>query len=228
MNSEKNAAEVAGKLSFTVEDNNYVTGQQFLFGREIKKVAGIPLDAKLFMQNRAPWVDNLIENDEEVDLARPGIEYFFVGKDFELKINGAIFQWHQRYITGNQVRELAKLDEQDELFLKTSDSRIDRLIADDDKVDLLEPGIEQFYTSAVDRTITLIISGVPKSWNKKKISFKEVIILAYGSYDDRPTMVYTVAYEDGPKQNPEGSMVKGTEVFTKDHMIFHATATDKS
>jgi hypothetical protein len=41
-------------------------------------------------------------------------------------------------------------------------------------------------------------------------------------------MVYTVAYEDGPKQNPEGSMLKGAIVFVKDKMIFHATATDRS
>ena len=41
-------------------------------------------------------------------------------------------------------------------------------------------------------------------------------------------MVYTVAYEDGPKQNPEGSMLKDSVVFVKNEMIFHATATDKS
>ncbi len=41
-------------------------------------------------------------------------------------------------------------------------------------------------------------------------------------------MVYTVAYEDGPKQNPEGSMNKNQDVFVKNKMIFHATATDKS
>ena len=57
---------------------------------------------------------------------------------------------------------------------------------------------------------------------------QEVIILAYGTYIDKPTMVYTVAYEDGPKENLEGSMLKGTSVFAKNKMIFHATATDKS
>ena len=74
----------------------------------------------------------------------------------------------------------------------------------------------------------IIVNGSPKPWKEKKISFKEIILLAYGEFIDKPTMVYTVAYEDGPKQNPEGSMAKGTEVFVKNKMIFHATATDKS
>ena len=79
-----------------------------------------------------------------------------------------------------------------------------------------------------DRKLVIIVNGTPKKWEKPKIEFKEVIILAFGSYVDKPTMVYTVAYEDGPKQNPEGSMQRDSVVFVKNEMIFHATATDKS
>jgi hypothetical protein len=228
MNLSKIEPKGSNTLSFIVEDRTYVTGQQILFGHEIKKVAGIPLDTKLFLQNRKPWVDNLIENDEEVDLAREGLEYFFIEKDFQLKVNEAVFHWKQRYITGKQVIKLANLEDDDLLFFKTVDNRIDQLIGEDDKVDLLEPGIEKFYTKENDKKVSIYISGVLKEWDNKKISFKEVVILAYGNYEDRPTMVYTVAYEDGPKKNPEGSMIKGSEVFVKHLMIFHATATDKS
>jgi hypothetical protein len=55
-----------------------------------------------------------------------------------------------------------------------------------------------------------------------------VIIPAYGKYIDSPNMVYTIGYEDGPKQNVEGSMFIDKEVFVTNNMIFHATATDKS
>ena len=79
-----------------------------------------------------------------------------------------------------------------------------------------------------DRKQVIIVNGTPKSWEKHKIEFKEVIVLAFDTYVDKPTMVYTVAYEDGPKQNPEGSMRKDSIVFVKNQMIFHATATDKS
>src|SRR5262245_47312727 len=78
------------------------------------------------------------------------------------------------------------------------------------------------------KEVTLIVNGEPKPWGNEKISFKEVVILAFGKYNDDPNWVYTVAYEDGPKQNPKGSMVKGQEVHVQNKMIFHATATDKS
>jgi hypothetical protein len=79
-----------------------------------------------------------------------------------------------------------------------------------------------------DKGIKIIVNGTLKSWESKQISFKELIILVYGNYIDNPTMVYTVAYEDGPKENREGSMIKDSVVYVKNKMIFHATAADKS
>lgn len=79
-----------------------------------------------------------------------------------------------------------------------------------------------------DKETILIVNATPKPWRKEKISFTEVIILAFGAQNDNPNWIYTVAYEDGPKQNPEGSMIKGQEVHVKNKMIFHAKATDQS
>lgn len=74
----------------------------------------------------------------------------------------------------------------------------------------------------------LIVNGREKIWNKKQISFEEVVVLAFGSYDNNPNKVYTVTYDRGPHQNPEGTMVYGDIVFIKNKMIFNVTATDKS
>ncbi len=82
--------------------------------------------------------------------------------------------------------------------------------------------------NAKKKETVIIVNGTAKQWPKRQISFEEIITLAYGQYIDKPTMVYTVAYEDGPKQNREGSLIKGQVVFVKNKMIFHATATDKS
>lgn len=74
----------------------------------------------------------------------------------------------------------------------------------------------------------LIVNLKEKPWPGKKITFEEVVILAFGTYDSNPNKVYTVTYDRGPHENPEGSMVKGDSVFTKNKMIFNVTATDKS
>ena len=144
----------------------------------------------------------------------------------ELTINGNLYHWHQEYITGAEIRKLGKILLEEEIFLAIKKPWEDEQIQDETKVNLARPEIEHFYSKT--KTVAIIVNGTPHKWNKLKIEFKEVIILAYGQYIDKPTMVYTVAYEDGPKQNPEGSMVKNQDVFVKNKMIFHATATDKS
>ena len=142
-------------------------------------------------------------------------------------INDKPFTSDKPVIIGKKVRQLGKIEEDDEIFLKRPGGK-DELITDETKIDLSKHGTEHFYSKEVKVEVVIIVNGSPRKWEKKKISFVEVVILAYGNYIDNPTMVYTVAYEDGPKQNPEGSMVKGSSVFVKNKMIFHATATDKS
>ncbi len=74
----------------------------------------------------------------------------------------------------------------------------------------------------------LIVNGREKQWAEKTITFEQVVILAFGSYDNNQNKVYTVTYDRGPHENPEGSMVKGDSVLIKNKMIFNVTATDKS
>lgn len=144
----------------------------------------------------------------------------------ELTINGKKYEWNQQYITGAEIRRLGNIPHDDEIFLAVKKPWEDEPIPEDKQVNLARPEIEHFYSKA--KEVIIMVNGTPHKWTKEKISFKEVIVLAFGQYIDKPTMVYTVAYEDGPKQNPEGSMFVGQEVFVKHKMIFNATATDKS
>jgi hypothetical protein len=145
-----------------------------------------------------------------------------------ITINGEKHEWHHQYITGAEVRKMGQISEEDDIFLAIKKPWEDESVGNETKIDLARPGIEHFFSQEKEREIVIIVNGTQKKWEKREITFVEVIILAYGTYIDKPTMVYTVAYEDGPKQNPEGSMIKGSSVFVKNKMIFHATATDKS
>lgn len=143
-----------------------------------------------------------------------------------LTINAKQYEWNQEYITGAEIRKLGSISPEDEIFLAIKKPWEDEHISNEKQVNLARPEIEHFYSKT--KEVIIIVNGTPHKWEKPKISFKEVIIFAFGQYIDKPTMVYTVAYEDGPKQNPEGSMFAGKEVFIKNKMVFHATATDKS
>lgn len=145
-----------------------------------------------------------------------------------LMINKKQFEWHQEYITGAEIRELGNIPTTDEIFLAIKKPWEDEPIANETKVNLARPEIEHFYSKEKDCKVTVIVNGKPKQWTEKSITFEQVVILAFGSYDPNPNKVYTVTYDRGPHQNPEGSMVKGDTVCIKDKIIFNVTATDKS
>lgn len=226
----KNHNENTGKpvLKLTVNGKSYEWSEQYITGKQIREIGKIEIDDKLYLRVEEPWLDELILPDTKVNLARPGIEEFYSTEKLVFTVNGKSFQWPDQFIRGKQIREVAGIDADDLIYLDNEKPYKDNLIEDNEEVDLARPTIEHFYTVEVNFQVTIIVNGQQKTWDKPKITYKDVVILVYGAYNDSPTMVYTVAYEDGPRQNPEGSMIKDSVVFVKNKMIFHATATDKS
>lgn len=145
-----------------------------------------------------------------------------------LIIDGNHFEWHQQYITGEEIRKLGSIPQDHQIYLRIREPWNDEPVNDDTSVDLARPGIEHFFSKEKDFKIILMVNGREKPWSEKKITFDQVVILAFGNYDNNPNKVYTVTYDRGPKENPEGSMVKGDVVVVKNKMIFNVTATDKS
>jgi hypothetical protein len=191
-------------------------------------MAKIPMSKEIYLSLKDPWDDELIGNETLVDLARPGIEHFYVKHPLKFTINKHPYKWKSQYITGEQLRHLGDVNSEDDLYLKFNGHYEDELIVDETRVDLARPGIEQFYSKKADRKVALIVNGKPKEWNKSTITFEQVVVLAFGSISNNPNVCYTVTYKRGPHQNPEGSMVRGDVVYVKNKMVFNVTATDKS
>ena len=78
-----------------------------------------------------------------------------------------------------------------------------------------------------DKGVTLIVNAREKKWDKKTISFEEVIELAFGSYSDEESIEYTVSYAKG-EDRKEGTLTKGESVKVKDGMVFNVKRTDRS
>ncbi len=78
------------------------------------------------------------------------------------------------------------------------------------------------------KDLILIVNGREKEWNEETISFEQVVILAFGTYQQNGRTAYTVTYTRGNNDKPQGSMVAGDVVKVKHKMIFNVTATDKS
>lgn len=216
----------SGELIFAINGEQFEWLEQFIIGAELKNLAKLSPDVELYLSIQDPWDDELISNETRVNLARPEIEHFYSKQKLKYSINGQHFESVRQYVKGEFLRKQGNIPEDEDLYLKVEKPWEDELITPEEWVDLARPGIEHFKSKSVE--FLLIVDGREKKWHKRKISFQEVVVLAKGAYQDSTTMYYTVTYDRGPKQNPEGSMVKGDVVFVKNKMIFNVTATDKS
>lgn len=79
-----------------------------------------------------------------------------------------------------------------------------------------------------DKEFDIFVNTRPKKWKEKKISYEQVIILAYDEYIDNEDNVYSVTYTKGENPHHEGSLTKGRSVPVKDGMIFDVTHTNRS
>lgn len=78
------------------------------------------------------------------------------------------------------------------------------------------------------KQVTIIVGGQPKEWDKEQISFDQVVQLAYPDATQGDNKIYYVTYENGPKQNREGSMDPGEKVHVQEGMEFVVERGDKS
>lgn len=79
-----------------------------------------------------------------------------------------------------------------------------------------------------NKEFNILVNAREKIWTEKKISFDEIVILAFGLISTDPNVSYTVTYKKGDNNKPEGIIVKGDEVKLKDGMRFNVTQTNRS
>lgn len=79
-----------------------------------------------------------------------------------------------------------------------------------------------------EKNIIIIVNGEEKEVKKEKISYEEVIMLAFGSYNDSEDVAYTIMYFRGNNEKPNGFLLKGQEVNVKKGMKFNVSKTNRS
>ncbi len=78
-----------------------------------------------------------------------------------------------------------------------------------------------------DKDVIIIINGREVEYSQKRITFEELIELAFGTSSYPEDTVITVTYSKGPHLD-KGSLVPGDSVNVKRGMIFNATKTTRS
>jgi hypothetical protein len=77
-----------------------------------------------------------------------------------------------------------------------------------------------------EKEFNIIINGRPKTVTDKKISFIDIITLAYGSFNQSEDIAYTVAYTNN--KHRDGALVYNESLRIHEGVIFNVTKTNRS
>jgi hypothetical protein len=111
-----------------------------------------------------------------------------------------------------------------DLFREVGGDEEDELIPRDAQHVALKQD-EHFYSQKI---FTVFVNAQKKEVVETRLSFDEVVKLAFPIPPDGSSIMFTIAYRKGPKQNPKGSLVEGQTVRVKNGMVFDVTPTDRS
>ena len=78
------------------------------------------------------------------------------------------------------------------------------------------------------RATTIIVEGTPNEWTQSSISYAQVVTLFDPSYPQHPETTYSVTYDRGSSEKPEGILAPGASVKVKNRMVFHVSRTGQS
>ncbi len=201
-----------------------VTGAQLFEAAGVRK----PLEHVLF----AVLANGLLESirlDETVDLRARGAEKFLVflsDKIFRLIVDDRPLEWGAGKISGAVIKQLAGVELDQYEVWKVNIGEQDELVEDEEFTDLTADGVERFALKRV--TFKIIVNAEPHEFTRRRITYWEVVQLAFPGAVPNPDVGYTVDYDRGPHANPEGSMEAQQSVKVKNKMVFYVAVSDKS
>lgn len=214
----------------TFRFNPVVIADPIPTGAQILAAAGIrqPVEHLLFQMLNDGQLEE-IRPEETTDLRTAGAERFLVfrsDRSYRILLDDRAFDWGAQHINGATLKALAGVDSDDIDVWQVVVGGDDCLIDNREYVDLNQPGVERFATKPF--AVTIIVNARKRAVTKRRVSYWEIVKMAFPDAQPDPLKVYTVNYDHGPHQNPEGWLVEGQTVKVKEEMTFYVTFTDKS
>jgi hypothetical protein len=200
-------------LQLTINGQQFEWPHEFATGLELKTLASIPTETELFLSVQRPWEDEPISNTDRVNLARPEIEHFYIKKKLLFTIEGNKFEWHKQYITGFDIRKLGTADADSVILLSIQRPWEDEVIADDTRVDLARPGIENFHFRKKGEGILVGIEINDVSYKVKRGKYTVAEIKKIGNLPLEYELEEVIQGKLTPLKDDATVLIKGCEIF---------------
>lgn len=81
----------------------------------------------------------------------------------------------------------------------------------------------------VKKAVQIFVNGTPEEVeNKEELTYEEVVTFAYPDFPQHPERNYSVTYDRGHGEKPEGILSPGGKVKVKKDMRFYVKFTGQS
>lgn len=127
--------------------------------------------------------------------------------------------------TGEGLYGLGHIAAGHELYREVSGDQEDQPVPRSGE--FIQLSVDEHFHSGL-KEITVFVNTRKREVKTRKLSFDQVVALAFDPVPTGPNIMFTITYRNGPPANPEGSLLEGQKVRIKDRMIFDVTPTDKS
>lgn len=224
------------KWAALIGDVNTPAPQQIVKASVLRAQAGIGDNAVLVRDHNSPN-DVVLDDCEKVDLAEGNVFYELPRCDAQPRgrckspaklayfVNDRAEITTKPDQTGTTLRELFNLSP-DAVLIRDFESPDDMVIGPNDQAFFGDGPV--FVARSARTDYTVIVNGRPRRVDKPKLTFDEVVALAYDNPPRGEFICYTITYRGSICTQPEGMLVEGESVEIKEGMVFNVTLTDKS
>lgn len=217
----------AKEYQFQVDGVAIGTDDKNLDGRQIRTAANLAPASDFVLIQLVGRTGRSVGLEDPVTLERGEVakfRSFNSDRLFTFTHDERGWEWGASKINEVELREIAGIDEDEELIL---DGNRDRVVEPGENINLGPAGVEHIVTNRPTAT-KIKLNGRAREVPSGQISYETLVAMAELNVQPGPNVYYTVTYRKGPRQNSEGSMQPGQSVFIKNGMVFNVRATDKS
>lgn len=216
---------------FKINNQKFESDESKKTGRELLTIANLtPVeDFELLYKINEKGFEP-IQLDEMVDLKTAGIEGFKAKpyRKLKIKVDDKQYDVEECFMTPLEIMDLAGVNP-DRFYLKEiRKGNVEVSYKDDVEHKIAITKTSCFVSCEREEIKCVIVNAREKAWNNEKISYEDVVKLAYGNVPNNPNAIYTIVYKNGVPSKPEGSLAKGAVVYVKNKMIFNVVPSNKS
>lgn len=213
----------------TVDGRDVAVRDRTPNGRQVRQDAGLSPASDFVLVLVVGRGTRSIGLDEPLDLAdldRPAFYSFPSGDIRSFTVDEIGWEWGADAIPVRTIREISAIPGDHEIVLDTPDGP--RSMSDDGEVALSGRGAERLYSRVREKAVTIVVNGRARMVRGPKVSFEQLVALAFPVPPTGEGVQFTVQFTRGPAGRPTGTLVEGGTVKVQEGMEFDVTATNRS